>query len=56
MHGGGEICEQNFVLESLKERCHSEDLSIDTRMMLKSLETRMEGMDWIYLAQDKDWW
>jgi hypothetical protein len=34
-----------------------EDLGIDGRIILKQiLGKRLEGMDWIHLAQDMDWW
>jgi hypothetical protein len=38
----------------LKGREHSEDLDIDMKM--DSMDIRWEGMDWIYLAQDRDQW
>jgi hypothetical protein len=40
-------------LESLKGRNHSEDgrlKKIDLR------EIRLEGVDWIHVAQNRDWW
>jgi hypothetical protein len=40
-----------FWLESLKERDYSEDLSKNWRIR----ETGLESMDWIHLAQDRDW-
>jgi hypothetical protein len=39
---------QNFGLEIIKEKDHSEDLSIDGE------DTKMQG--WIYLDEDRDQW
>jgi hypothetical protein len=47
-----------FWSESLKGRDHSEDLSVDGRIILKWIleEKGWEGMDGIHLAQDRDQW
>jgi hypothetical protein len=44
-----------FWLESLRGTDHLEDLDIDRRIILKWI-LGMEAMDWIHLAQDRDWW
>jgi hypothetical protein len=41
-------------LENLKRRDHSEELGVDGRMDIR--EMGLEVLDWIYLAQVKDWW
>jgi hypothetical protein len=41
-------------LENLKGRDHSEDLGVDD--IRKDLRERVEGVDWIHLAQDRDHW
>jgi hypothetical protein len=41
----------------LRERDHLEGIGIDGRTMKIDLKkTGQEGMDWIYLAQDRDKW
>jgi hypothetical protein len=47
-----------FWFEYLKSRHHSEDLSVDGKIILKwiFLEIGWEGVDWIYLAKDGDRW
>jgi hypothetical protein len=42
------------VRKFLKGRDHSEDLSVDGRTTLEWILGK--GMDWIYLAQDRDQW
>jgi hypothetical protein len=41
-----------FLSENLKERDHSEDLSIDGRILIEGLESA----DWMHLAHDRDQW
>jgi hypothetical protein len=57
MHVGDEKCIQNFV-GNPEGRYHLEDLGIDRSVMLKLILWKMGfgGVDWIHLAQDKDWW
>jgi hypothetical protein len=45
-------------LESLKGRYYLEDLIIDGKIILKwdLREIVLEGMDWINLTQDCNWW
>jgi len=47
-----------FWSENLKERDHVDDLCVsggdNSRMGLK--EIRWEGVNWIHLAQVRDWW
>jgi hypothetical protein len=46
-----------FWLENLKGRDHTEDLSVDGRIILKRiLQKRWENVDRIHLAQDRDQW
>jgi hypothetical protein len=47
-----------FSLEFLKERNHSEDPGTDGRIILKWVvrEMRLEVVDWIHLAADKNRW
>jgi hypothetical protein len=46
-----------FWWESLKERDHLEDQGIDGNGILMDLgETGWRGVDWICLAQERDWW
>jgi len=33
-----------------------EDLSIDGMVVLGSKTSRVEGVDWVHLAQDRDHW
>jgi hypothetical protein len=41
----------------MRGRNHLEKLGIDGRIILKHRrEIRIEGVDWIDLAQDRDWW
>jgi hypothetical protein len=40
-------------LQSLKERTHLEDLSIDGRITALK-ERGCESVDWMYVAQDRD--
>jgi hypothetical protein len=43
--------------KSLKERDNSEDQGVDGRMGSESILGRLAGgVDWIRLAQDRDWW
>jgi hypothetical protein len=44
-----------FSLESLKVRNHLKDVDIDRRIILKWI-LRKHKVDWIDLAQDRDWW
>jgi hypothetical protein len=39
-------------------RDYAEDLGVDARIILERIliETDWEGVDWIHLAQDKDYW
>jgi hypothetical protein len=46
----GEKCMQGLVVKP-REKKHLENLGVDGRIM--SLEIRWEGVDWIYLAQDR---
>jgi hypothetical protein len=40
-----------------KERDHSEDLSVDKRIILEwILEKQWEVEDWMHLIQDRDHW
>jgi hypothetical protein len=41
-------------MESLKGRDHTEDLGVDGRIILK-WKLGFGGMDWVHLAQDRDW-
>jgi hypothetical protein len=45
-------------LKSLKGTDHLKDLGIDGRILLKWIlgGIWLEGVDWIHLAQDRDWW
>jgi hypothetical protein len=47
-----------FLLESLKERDHSEDLGVDWRIILKCNLALiiLEVVYWTHLAQDRDQW
>jgi hypothetical protein len=45
-----------FLVEHVKGRDDSEDLSVDGRIIMDLMGTGLEGVDWIHLAQDKDWW
>jgi hypothetical protein len=42
-------------LGSLEEKDHSEYLGADKMSLNRSLG-EVEGVDWIHLAQGKDWW
>jgi hypothetical protein len=54
LNGGDEKCVATEIwLESLKGRDHSRDLGIDGKIMK---EKGLKDMDWIYVAQDRDWW
>jgi hypothetical protein len=45
------------LVESLKERDHSEDNGVDGRMGSEWILGRLTGgVDWIRLAQDRDRW
>jgi hypothetical protein len=46
---------RGFWLESLKERDESKDLGVNGLIILKSVLKKW-GVDWIYLAQDRDRW
>jgi hypothetical protein len=49
-----EKCVQKFWLGRLNGRDHSEDPGVDGRLILKwMLGRRVEGVDWIHLAQDR---
>jgi hypothetical protein len=37
-------------------RSHLEDPGVDGRIILKWIFERLNGADWIYLAQDRDRW
>jgi hypothetical protein len=41
-------------LESLKGKYHLQNLGVDGRIILSWIIRK--GVDWIYLAQDRDWW
>jgi hypothetical protein len=43
-------------LESLNGRDHSVDLHVNGRLKMDFGEIRFGGVDWIHLAQDRDWW
>jgi hypothetical protein len=45
-------------LENLKRRDNSEDQGIDGRIILEWIfrEMKLEGVDWMHLAQDRDQW
>jgi hypothetical protein len=47
-----------FLSENLKGRDHSEDLGVDGKIILEWIlrELGWKGVDWIYLAQDRDRW
>jgi hypothetical protein len=52
----GEKC-TGFWWESPKERGHLKDQGVDGKMELKWTLGRLAGgVDWIYLAQDRDSW
>jgi hypothetical protein len=57
MYGRKERCMQGFSGE-MRERNQLEDLGIDGRIILKWMLRKWGGwaMDWIDMAQDKDWW
>jgi hypothetical protein len=42
--------------ESLKERHHSEDKGVDGKMGSQWILSRLAGVVWIQLAQDRDQW
>jgi hypothetical protein len=42
--------------ESQKERDHWEDQGVSRCTILKLILERWDGMDWIYLAYDRDQW
>jgi hypothetical protein len=45
------------VVGNLRERDHSEDPGVDGRILFKWVVKNWDGgMDWIYLAQDRDRW
>jgi hypothetical protein len=43
-----------FWLQILKGRDHLEDLTVSGIKM--NMEIEMKDVDWIHLAQDRDWW
>jgi len=43
-------------LEKLKERDILEDLVADGKRILKVILSRWKGVEWTFLAQDKDHW
>jgi hypothetical protein len=46
-----------FWWANLRERDHLEDLGVDGRITLKwTFKKWSGGIDWIYLAQDRDTW
>jgi hypothetical protein len=45
-----------YWLESQKERDHWEDRDVDGWTILKRILERQDGMDWIYMAQDREQW
>jgi hypothetical protein len=45
-----------ILLENLKGKCHLEELGIDGRILKWSLETMLEGVDWINFVQDRNQW
>jgi hypothetical protein len=48
---------QVFVGGELRDRTHLKDLGVDGKITLKWIFKKWEeGMDWIYLAQDRDRW
>jgi hypothetical protein len=42
--------------ESQKERDHSEDQDLTGWTILKWILERWDRIDWINVAQDRDWW
>ena len=46
----------SVLVGKLKERSHLEDLGADGRTILKWMLISFEGVDWIYLALDRDKW
>ena len=52
---GGEV-RSGFWWGNLRERDYSDALRIDWRIILEWIlkEIELEGVDWIYLAQDRD--
>jgi hypothetical protein len=46
-----------FWWTNLKEGDYVEDPGVDVRVILKWIFEKLDvGMDWIDLAQDRDWW
>jgi hypothetical protein len=58
MHDGDEKCIQRFFSENLKAGYRLEHLEVDRRIILKlylkEIVGLYEGVNWIYLAQDRD--
>jgi hypothetical protein len=48
----------SFLCGSLRERNHLEDAGVGGRVILKCINKKRwdGGMDWIYLAQNRDRW
>jgi hypothetical protein len=40
--------------ENLRERDHLEDVGLDGRIILEWIIKKWLGMDWIYVAEDRD--
>jgi hypothetical protein len=40
----------------MKGRDHLKDLGVDGDIKMDLREIRLEGMDWIHLAQNRGWW
>ena len=47
---------KQFMWGDLRERDHSHDLCVDGRIILKWTFVQWGGMDWIYVAQNRDRW
>jgi hypothetical protein len=58
--GRGDKKCKRFWWQRPKERDHTEDRGVDGRMgsewILRTLPGGGGGVEWIQLAQDKDWW
>lgn len=51
---GEKKCVLYFGDGNLKDRCHSENLDVDARIILtRILKIRCEGVDWMCLAHER---